>query len=95
MDQVEDRGFIVGPGRETFVALNYVSLYHKQDVESLAVERRKCYIDKDRVTNLKLYDNYSRSSCILKWQIDKLSREFRCRPHFLASTSKRKQLIHY
>ncbi len=55
---VKDKGFVVAPGTEMFVAVDAYDVYSTEAVRELDLDQRYCYFYDER--GLDYYQNYSR-----------------------------------
>jgi len=78
--EVEDKGFAISPGFETFSGMEPVYGHNSPEVELLPMNDRSCYNNDDRI--LKFYGNYSVSNCYIECLTRKMLVECACRPFF-------------
>ena len=77
---IRKRGFVTGPGVETFVAVNRISIHSTTSVAQLPFEKRFCYFpDEGR---LRYFRNYSTSACFSVCRYTIIADQCGCEPHF-------------
>ena len=78
---VSNRGFVIGPGSETFVSVRPTSMMSTDQVASvLSFERRGCYVPGER--QLKHFRHYSRTACVIECTTNRMLELCQCRPFF-------------
>ncbi|CAG7826654.1 unnamed protein product [Allacma fusca] len=77
---VGERGFIVGPGMETQVAVTATDTFSAEVLRAFTAERRGCYFSDE--FPLKYYKEYSRSSCVLECENNFIFEKCNCVPYY-------------
>lgn len=79
---ISDRGFVLGPGTETFAGVKATSSYTADEVaEFIPKWKRKCRADEDG--GLLYFPRYSQSGCITECATKSMTDLCGCRPFFL------------
>lgn len=81
---VGERGFIVGPGMETQVAVTATDTFSAEVLRAFAAKRRGCYFSDE--FPLKYYKEYSRSSCVLECENNYIHEKCGCVPYYAPGT---------
>lgn len=79
---VADRGFVIGPGTETFVAVKGTTSFNTEEVaREVAPDQRQCLVEGEK--KLKYFQHYSRSACMVECATRIMHDNCQCRPYFL------------
>lgn len=82
LPRVDDLGFVIGPGTESRVGVNFISYRCTSDVGYLEVGRRDCYVDADPQSKLKYFSTYTISGCFMEDEIEQDIQKCGCRPTY-------------
>jgi hypothetical protein len=81
---VSERGFIVGMGYESYVALNSYSVSYTPAVLSVPFEKRQCYVEGEGSLNYNFSGlSYTRSSCLFECRTELILEQCQCLPYFM------------
>ena len=78
---VSQRGFVIGPGSETFVSVRATSMHSTDRVASkVSFEQRRCHVPGER--QLKYFSHYSQTACVVECATNRMLELCHCRPFF-------------
>ncbi|KAI9552641.1 putative amiloride-sensitive sodium channel [Daphnia sinensis] len=78
---VADRGFVVGPGSETFVGVKGITTFNTEEVaKGVTPNKRQCQVEGEQT--LKYFPQYSRSACTVECATRLMQDRCKCRPYF-------------
>ncbi|KAI9552640.1 putative amiloride-sensitive sodium channel [Daphnia sinensis] len=78
---VADRGFVVGPGSETFVGVKGITTFNTEEVaKGVTPNKRQCQVEGEQT--LKYFPQYSRSACTIECATRLMQDRCKCRPYF-------------
>ncbi|XP_046649315.1 pickpocket protein 28-like isoform X2 [Daphnia pulicaria] len=78
---VADRGFVLGPGTETFVGVKGITTFNTEEVaKDVTPARRQCQVEGEQ--KLKYFPRYSRSACTIECATRLMQERCKCRPYF-------------
>lgn len=79
--QVEELGFNISPGFETFAGIAPRKRSISEDVDSLPQAKRSCFRTRDKT--LQFYNKFSFSNCMVECLTQHMLSTCKCRPFFL------------
>ena len=82
---VGERGFIVGPGSEVFVALTAETMVSTDAVSRIPLEKRQCHVTGER--QLNFFNNYTSAGCLVECTILKIIEQCQCQPFYFQGTT--------
>ncbi|KAI9565143.1 putative amiloride-sensitive sodium channel [Daphnia sinensis] len=78
---VADRGFVLGPGSETFVGVKGITTFNTEEVaKDVTPHQRQCQVEGEK--KLKYFPQYSRSACTIECATQLMQERCKCRPYF-------------
>ncbi|XP_057370231.1 pickpocket protein 28-like [Daphnia carinata] len=86
---VSHRGFVIGLGTETFVAVKATTSFYADEVaRQVSPNKRQCYVEGEK--KLKYFQRYSRSACSVECDTQMMEDRCHCRPFFFKGDNRTK-----
>uniref|UniRef100_A0A0P5S1Q7 Sodium channel protein Nach n=1 Tax=Daphnia magna TaxID=35525 RepID=A0A0P5S1Q7_9CRUS len=86
---VSHRGFVIGLGTETFVAVKATTSFYAEEVaRQVSPNKRQCYVEGEK--KLKYFQRYSRSACSVECDTQMMEDRCHCRPFFFKGDNQTK-----
>lgn len=83
------RGFVIGLGTETFVAVKATTSFYADEVaRQVSPNKRQCYVEGEK--KLKYFQRYSRSACSVECDTQMMEDRCHCRPFFFKGDNQTK-----
>jgi len=81
---VAEKGYIVGPGKETQIGVTAIDTYSRTTLKKFRPETRGCLFPDE--FPLKFYKKYTRSSCVVECETEFVHQECKCATYFNPGT---------